>query len=237
VTAAFLQHSHNERPQEATLLWECPSAGGVSHLAHRTRPRHLRVDPDAWLVPLDQKGSLRHVGRDGCVDVDLATYSLGPETGRMERPLPGGSAASPVCRLAPGPGGQAASRSPAWSARRWLWTTLCSSSEQEALAAPRRASARRGRQSPTAASLGGGSLISSFTRQLSQALARHASNVRESCCLPASERYRGIRSNLLRGQPLRLLAHACSSHTAFFSRVSAFPGSISAVSMSLLRLQ
>ena len=30
---------------------------------------------------------------------------------------------------------------------------------QEALAAPRRASARRGRQSPTAASLGGGSLI------------------------------------------------------------------------------
>src|SRR5258708_40356758 len=42
---------------------------------------------------------------------------------------------------------------------------------QEALAAPRRASARRGRQRPTAASLGGGSLISSFIRQLSQALA------------------------------------------------------------------
>jgi hypothetical protein len=70
---------------------------------------------------------------------------------------------------------------------------------QEALAAPRRASARRGRQSPTAASLGGGSLISSFTRQLSQALALHSSNVWESCCLPASERYRGIKGNLLHG--------------------------------------
>ena len=69
---------------------------------------------------------------------------------------------------------------------------------------------------PTAASLGGGRLISSFTRQLSQALALHASNVRESCGLPASERDRGSRSNLLRGQPLRLIAHACSSHTAFF---------------------
>jgi hypothetical protein len=94
---------------------------------------------------------------------------------------------------------------------------------QEALAAPRRASARRGRQSPTAASLGGGSLISSFTRQLSQAFALHASNVRESCCLPASERYRGIRSNLLRGQPLRLIAHACSSHCFFSLQSQLFP--------------
>ena len=128
VTEAFLQHYNNERPQEATLLWECPSSGGVSNLAHRTRPRHLRVDPDAWLTPLDQKVYLRHVGRDGCVDVDLATSYLGPETGRMERPLPGGSAEPPVCRVAPGPGGQATSRSPAWSARRWPWTTLCSTS-------------------------------------------------------------------------------------------------------------
>src|SRR6266446_4610538 len=29
-----------------TLLWECPSACRVSHLAHLTSPRHLRVDPD-----------------------------------------------------------------------------------------------------------------------------------------------------------------------------------------------
>jgi len=38
-----------------------------------------RVDPDAWLARLDQKVYLRHVGRDGCVDVDLATYYLGPQ--------------------------------------------------------------------------------------------------------------------------------------------------------------
>jgi hypothetical protein len=79
VTEAFLQHDNKERPQEATLLWECPSSCSVSTLAHRTRPRHLRVDPDAWLAPLDQKVYLRHVGRDGCVDVDLATSSLGPQ--------------------------------------------------------------------------------------------------------------------------------------------------------------
>jgi hypothetical protein len=38
-----------------------------------------RVDPDAWLAALDQKMYLRHVGRDGCADVDLATYYLGPQ--------------------------------------------------------------------------------------------------------------------------------------------------------------
>ena len=38
-----------------------------------------RVDPDAWLATLDQKMYLRHVGRDGCVDIDLATYYIGPQ--------------------------------------------------------------------------------------------------------------------------------------------------------------
>jgi hypothetical protein len=38
-----------------------------------------RVDPDAWLASLDQKMYLRHVGRDGCVDVDLTTYYIGPK--------------------------------------------------------------------------------------------------------------------------------------------------------------
>src|SRR5215472_11616684 len=38
-----------------------------------------RVDPDAWLASLDQKMYLRHVGRDGCVDIDLTTYYLGPQ--------------------------------------------------------------------------------------------------------------------------------------------------------------
>ena len=38
-----------------------------------------RIDPDAWLAGLDQKMYLRHVGRDGCVDVDLTTYYIGPQ--------------------------------------------------------------------------------------------------------------------------------------------------------------
>jgi len=38
-----------------------------------------RVDPDAWLATLDQKMYLRHVGRDGCVNVDLTTYYVGPQ--------------------------------------------------------------------------------------------------------------------------------------------------------------
>lgn len=41
-----------------------------------------RVDPDAWLATLDQKMDLRHVGRDPRVDVDLATYSIGPQMAR-----------------------------------------------------------------------------------------------------------------------------------------------------------
>jgi hypothetical protein len=35
-----------------------------------------RVDPDGWLSTLDQQMYLRHVGHDGCVDVDLQTYSI-----------------------------------------------------------------------------------------------------------------------------------------------------------------
>src|SRR5205823_5569118 len=38
-----------------------------------------RIDPDAWLATVDQKMYLRHVGRDGCVNVDLATYYIGPQ--------------------------------------------------------------------------------------------------------------------------------------------------------------
>src|SRR5438128_10979708 len=156
-----------------TLLWECPSACRVSHLAHLTSPRHLRVDPDAWLAPLDQKVYLRHVGRDGCVDVDLATYYLGPHMAGWSVLFQVEAQSrqfavwhqDQVVKLLPIKGlvGQE------MALDDYLQYIL-----QEALAAPRRASARRGRQSPTAASLGGGSLISSFTRQLSQALALHS---------------------------------------------------------------
>jgi hypothetical protein len=87
---------------------------------------------------------------------------------------------------------------------------------QEALAAPRRSSARRGRQSPTAASLGGGSLISSFIRQLSQALAlfRASAGKLLSLCWNKTQ---GTRNHLLHEQSLCLIAPASSSHPAFFS--------------------
>jgi hypothetical protein len=79
VTEAFLQHYNEERPRKAPDLWQCPAACGLSDAADLTRTRHPRVDPHAWLTPLDQKMYLRHVGRDGCVDVDLATYYIGPQ--------------------------------------------------------------------------------------------------------------------------------------------------------------
>jgi hypothetical protein len=52
---------------------------------------------------------LRHVGRDGCIDVDLATYYIGPEAGRTYGPVTGGSREPPICLLASGPGRQASS--------------------------------------------------------------------------------------------------------------------------------
>ena len=60
-------------------LWQCPASCGLSDVASLTRSRHPRVDPDAWLTSLNRKMYLRHVGRDGCVELDLATYYIGPQ--------------------------------------------------------------------------------------------------------------------------------------------------------------
>jgi hypothetical protein len=162
VTEAFLQHDNNERPHQGRSCGNVPPRVAFPTLP--TLPAlPERVDPDAWLVPLDQKVYLRHVGRDGCVDVDLATYSLGPETGRMERPLAGGSAESPVCRLVPGPGGQAASHQrlgrPGDGPGR-----LSAVHPARGVGCSATFSCPSVQESPPAASLGGGSLISSFIR-------------------------------------------------------------------------
>jgi len=90
-------------------LWQCPAACGLSDLANLTSPRHLRVDPDGWLTSLNRKMYLRHVGRDGRVDLDLATYSIGPKPGWTYGPVPGARREPPICRLASGPARQAAS--------------------------------------------------------------------------------------------------------------------------------
>ena len=137
-----------------------------------------RVDLDAWLAALDQKMYLRHVGRDGCADVDLATYYLGP-------PMAGWTVLFQVeaqsrqfavwhqdhiVKLLPIKG---------WVGQERVLADSLQSIKHEALAAPRRSSVRGGRQSPTAVSVGRRSLISSFIRRLSQALASHAGKWRE----------------------------------------------------------
>lgn len=78
VTEAFLQHYNCERPHQGRACGNVPPRVAFPTLP--TLPAlPARVDPDAWLASFDQKMYLRHVGRDGCVDVDLATYYLGPQ--------------------------------------------------------------------------------------------------------------------------------------------------------------
>jgi hypothetical protein len=78
VTEAFLQHYNEERPHQGRTCGNVPP-----RVAFPTLPTEPalpeRVDPDAWLTPLNRKMYLRHVGREGCVDLDLATYSIGPQ--------------------------------------------------------------------------------------------------------------------------------------------------------------
>jgi len=78
ITEAFLQHYNYERPHQGRACGNVPP-----RVAFPTLPPlpalPARVDPDAWLVSLDQKMYLRHVGRDGCVNVDLTTYYIDPQ--------------------------------------------------------------------------------------------------------------------------------------------------------------
>src|SRR6266487_4563337 len=78
VTEAFLTHYNNERPHQGRACGNVPPRVAFPTLP--TLPAlPPRVDPDAWLATLDQKMYLPHVGRDGCVDVDLQTYYIGPQ--------------------------------------------------------------------------------------------------------------------------------------------------------------
>lgn len=78
VTEAFLHHYNEERPHQGRACGNVPPRVAFPTLP--TLPKlPERVDPDAWLATVDQKMYLRHAGRDGCVDVDLATYYIGPQ--------------------------------------------------------------------------------------------------------------------------------------------------------------
>ena len=77
-TEAFLHHYNEERPHQGRACGNVPPRVAFPTLP--TLPKlPERVDPDAWLATLDQKMYLRHAGRDGCVDVDLSTYYIGPQ--------------------------------------------------------------------------------------------------------------------------------------------------------------
>ncbi len=214
VTEAFLQHYNEERPHQGRSCGNVPPRVAFPTLP--TLPAlPERVDPDAWLVPLDQKVYLRHVGRDGCVDVDLATYYLGPQMAGWSVLFQVEAQSRqfavwhqdqvvkllPVPRLGrPGDGpGRLSAVHPARGVG--CSATGRSTSVQE---------------SPTAASLGGGSLISSFIRQLSQALALIGARAEKlwSLCWTKT---RGTRNHLLHEQSLCLIAPSSSSPLAFFS--------------------
>ena len=99
MTEAFLSHYNNERPHQGRACGNVPPRVAFPTLP--TLPALPgRVDPDAWLATLDQKMYLRHVGRDGCVDVDLQSYYIGPEAGQTRRSVASDGAEPPVCRLA-----------------------------------------------------------------------------------------------------------------------------------------
>jgi Integrase core domain len=81
VTEAFLTHYNHERPHQGRACGNVPPRVAFPTLP--TLPAlPQRVDPDAWLATVDHKMYLRHVGRDGCVDVDLQTYYIGPQVAK-----------------------------------------------------------------------------------------------------------------------------------------------------------
>lgn len=75
VTDAFLQHSNWKRPHQGRACHNIPPRVAFPSLP--TLPAlPQRVEPDRWLVTFHQQMFLRRVGRDGCVNVDLApSYS------------------------------------------------------------------------------------------------------------------------------------------------------------------
>jgi Integrase core domain len=181
VTEAFLQHYNEERPHQGRACGNVPPRVAFPTLpAFPALPE--QVNPDTWLASLDQKMYLRHVGRDGCVDVDLTTYYVGPQ-------MAGRTVLLQV---------QAESRQFAvWSqdqivkllpikgllGQEMALDNYLQYIKQEALAAPRRSSVRGGRQSPPAFSVGRRSLISSFIRRVSRTLASPAGKWREHVVL------------------------------------------------------
>jgi integrase-like protein/Mu transposase-like protein len=77
VTETFLQHYNWERPHQGRSCGNIPPRLAFPDLP-TLPPLPERVNPDRWLATFDHQMFLRRVGRDGCVDVDLQTYSIHP---------------------------------------------------------------------------------------------------------------------------------------------------------------
>jgi hypothetical protein len=172
---------------------------------------------------------LRHVGREGCVDVDLATYYLGPQMAGWTVLIQVEAQSRqfavwhqdqivkllPVPRL--GRPGDGPGRLAAVHQARGVGCSspfFCSFIQE----------------SPTAVSVGRRSLISSFIRRLSHMLASPSGkcgNPLSPCRVKTSDNQK----QSLIGAAIRSTFHSSSSHTP------AFPYSPSAVSMSLLHLR
>jgi hypothetical protein len=99
VTATFLQHYNWERPHQGRSCGNVPP-----RVAFPTLPTlpdlPARVDPDGWLSTFDRQMYLRHVGHDGCVDVDLQTYDISSQMAKRTVHMPGGCSWEALCGLA-----------------------------------------------------------------------------------------------------------------------------------------
>jgi hypothetical protein len=172
------------------------------------------VDPDAWLASLDQKRYLRHVGRDGCVDVDLTTYYIGPQLAGRTVLLQVWAqqhqfavwSQDQIVKLLPIKG---------LVGQQMALDDYLQYIKQEALAAPRRSSVRGSRKSGSRL-YGERGLDSSFLAPTFSHACLTFGQVRASSCFSARSRRRITRSTCLSDQLFSLIASSSFSYTSAF---------------------
>jgi hypothetical protein len=172
-----------------------------------------RVDPDAWLVSLDQKMYLRHVGRDGCVNVDLTTYYIDPQmAGRTvllqvvaEHHQFAVWSQDQIVKLLPVPRFDGSAHA---SGR------LSAVHQARGIGSPTTFFGPRVQESPTVFAVGRRSLISSFIRRLSQALVTHAGKWRKHVVSDQAKTLRNEEEICCKDTPLHLMACSASSLTS-----------------------
>jgi hypothetical protein len=75
VTEGFQQHDNEQRPHQGRACGNRPPRVACPALP-RLPPLPTTVQPDRWLQQFHQQAFVRTVGSDGCVMVDLHTYSI-----------------------------------------------------------------------------------------------------------------------------------------------------------------